>query len=142
MVLPSISIVTYFSMRASGFRPFWRRGSGAGSRSDWCYQELRRSFLPFYFSPTRHGDRQAPAPCFGAHRRRSSARPFWHDRSRSIPQAACAHLDKLKRPGAVFLRPFAGGLTRGEADQPIVVIETVELAIDPAMTKRRINRLW
>jgi hypothetical protein len=52
------------------------------------------------------------------------------------------HLDKLKRPGAVFLGPFAGGLARREADQPIVVIETVELAIDPTMTKRRINRLW
>ena len=51
-------------------------------------------------------------------------------------------LDKPKRPGAVFLGPFAGGLTRCEADQPILVIETVELAIDPTMTKRRINRLW
>src|SRR3981081_3549683 len=49
-------------------------------------------------------------------------------------------LDKPKRPGAVFLGPFAGGLTRCEADQPIVVIETVELAIDPAITKRRIKR--
>jgi hypothetical protein len=52
-----------------------------------------------------------------------------------------AQLDKLKRPGAVFLGPFAGGLTRRKANQPMVVIETVELAIDPAMTKRRINRL-
>src|SRR5580692_2956225 len=50
-------------------------------------------------------------------------------------------LHEFKRPGSVFLRPFAGGLTRREADQPVIVVETVELAVDPAMTKRRINRL-
>jgi hypothetical protein len=49
--------------------------------------------------------------------------------------------NELKRPGTVYLGPFAVGLTRGKADQPVLVIETVELAIDPAMAKPRIDRL-
>jgi hypothetical protein len=52
-----------------------------------------------------------------------------------------AQLDKLKRPGSVFLGPFAGALTRREADQPIIIVKTVQLAIYPTMTKSRVDRL-
>jgi len=42
------------------------------------------------------------APCFAAHRRRSMRPSFRARSTRSIPQAACVQLDKLKRPHAFF----------------------------------------
>src|SRR2546430_11332568 len=44
---------------------------------------------------------------------------------------------ELKRPRAVLRRPEAGRLARSEADQPVVFVERIELAVDPAMAKRR-----
>src|SRR5581483_2770158 len=61
-----------------------------------------------------------------------------------LPQSGRAHLTKLRklqRAGAIFLRPDAGRLPGREADQPILVVETVELAVDPAVAKRGVNRL-
>jgi hypothetical protein len=49
--------------------------------------------------------------------------------------------DQLKRPDTVLLGPFTGGLTRREADQPAIVVEAVELTVDPTVAKRRIDRL-
>src|SRR5260221_13329809 len=42
--------------------------------------------------------------------------------------------------GAVFLRPFAFLLARGEAHQPVLIIEFVELTVDPAMAQGGLHR--
>ena len=46
---------------------------------------------------------------------------------------------QLKRASAIFLRPFAGGLPRREAHQPIFFVEGFELAVDPAVAQRGID---
>ena len=60
-----------------------------------------------------------------------------------LREAGLAHPafgDKLARALPVHLRPFAARLARRETDEPVRVVIPVELAVDPAMTQRRVDR--
>jgi hypothetical protein len=48
--------------------------------------------------------------------------------------------DQLQRTGAISFGPFAARTARGKAHERILIIKTIELAIDPPMAKRGIDR--
>ncbi len=50
--------------------------------------------------------------------------PFFYERERTI---------------TILFRPFAVGFARRETDQPPILVELVELTIDPAMTERAVD---
>src|ERR1700730_14145853 len=61
-----------------------------------------------------------------------------------LPQTGALHpteLDQGKRPLAIDPRPLALLAARREADQPMVGVKLVQLAVDPAVAKRAVDRL-
>ena len=50
-----------------------------------------------------------------------------------------SQLDQFKRAAAISFRPLAGLTARREADERILVVKAIELAVDSAVTKRGID---